>query len=73
MEIKGLRERLNLTDEQTKKFLEMKAQFGMRMLVMMSKVVGSGGNIHRVNKAATAKRRAKNKLARKQRKANRGR
>lgn len=45
----------------------------MRRLQMMNLIVTRGGNLHRVNPVAVAKRRAANKVAAKQRKVNRAR
>lgn len=69
MDIKGLKEKLGLTKEQEQKFDRMKVQFA----VLVMKLLSSGGNLHGVNAEATRKRRAKNKVARKQRRVNRGR
>lgn len=71
MEIKGLKETLGVTDEEFQHLADLKLRTETHIATMFMRVMRSGGNIHGVNHAATAKRRAKNKVARKQRKANR--
>ena len=48
----------------------MSAVNGARMIAAFTLIVGRGGNIHRVNVRATAKRRAANRVARHQRRVN---
>lgn len=48
----------------------MQFQEGMQRMRWMALIVHRGGNIHGVNHRATARRRAANKVARKQRKIN---
>lgn len=69
MDIKGLKDKLNLTPEQEERFNRMK----IRYAIMYLNVLRRGGNLHGVDVEATRKRRAKNRVARKQRKVNRGR
>lgn len=70
MEIKGLNEKLGLTDEQFQNLRDLRIRTEMHIATMMLNVMKRGGNIHGVNHEATAKRRKANKVARKQRKAN---
>jgi hypothetical protein len=70
MEIKGLREKLGVTDEQFQNLANLKVRAQMHIATMMLNVMRNGGNIHGVDHEATEKRRKANKLARKQRKLN---
>ena len=69
MDIKGLKEKLGITKEQEETFARLKIQYAM----MAINIIKRGGNLHGVDAEATRKRRAKNRLARKQRKLNRKR
>lgn len=71
MEIKGLKEKLGVSDEQLDNLRKLKVQAEMQQALMMMVVWKTGGNIHGVNESETAKRRKANKAARKARKANR--
>lgn len=71
MEIRGLKETLNVTDEQFKSLADLRVQTQMHIASMMMNVMSRGGNIHGVDHEATAKRRKANKEARKQRRVNR--
>lgn len=71
MQIKGLAEKLGVEDAQIERLRQMRVEAAARQIQLISVVTGRGGNMHGVDRVATAKRRAKNKLARKQRKANR--
>lgn len=70
MQIKGLYEKLGIEQSEVDKLREMRVQTASQRLMFMTKIVGSGGNIHRIDHKATAKRRAKNKVARQQRRVN---
>ena len=71
LEIKGLKEKLGVTDEQLDNLRELKVATQTREAFMMFNTWKHGGNIHGVNETATQKRRAKNKAARKARRGNR--
>jgi hypothetical protein len=71
MEIKGLKESLGVTDEEFQHLADLKLNTQMHIATMMMNVMRRGGNLHGVNHSAVAKRRKANKVARKQRKANR--
>lgn len=71
MEIKGLYEKLGIDQSQVDALREMKVYAAAQRLMFMTQIIGRGGNIHKVNGRATAKRRAKNKVARRQRRVNR--
>jgi hypothetical protein len=71
LEIKGLREKLGVTDEQFNHLADLKLRAEKHIATMMLAVMNRGGNIHGVNAKATAKRRKANKVASKQRKRNR--
>ena len=70
MEFKGLKEKLGVTDEQLDNLRALRVESEMREALMMMTIWKRGGNIHAVDESATRKRRAKNKIARKQRKLN---
>lgn len=67
MEIKGLAEKLGLSEDQKEKLNRMRVQ----TYVMTLNVLRNGGNLHGVNDKETRKRRAANKNARKARRKNR--
>lgn len=71
MEIRGLKEKLGVTDDQLDNLRALRIQSEMQQAFMMMNIWKRGGNIHGVDEKATRKRRAKNKAARKARKANR--
>jgi len=66
-EIKGLKEKLGVTDAQLDNLRELRLKTEMQQATMMINVWKNGGNIHGVNEEETAKRRKKNKIARKAR------
>ena len=67
LEIKGLKEKLGVTDEQLDNLRELRIATQTREAFLMMNVWRRGGNIHRVNESATATRRKKNKAAKKAR------
>jgi len=67
LEIKGLKEKLGVTDEQLDNLRELKVATQSREAFLMMTIWRKGGNIHGVNESATEKRRKKNKAARKAR------
>lgn len=69
--ISNLFEAVGADEEQVNKFRAMLVENGMRLLKVQMLIVQRGGNIHKVDHKATAKRRARNKAARKQRRINR--
>lgn len=69
MDIQGLKEKLGLTKEQEETFARMKVQYA----ILVTTLIRTGGNLHGVDAEATRKRRAKNRIARKQRRVNRER
>lgn len=71
MEIKGLQDKLGITDEQIEKLKELKVRTQMQDALLMMNIWKRGGNIHNVNVPETIKRRKANKVARKQRRVNR--
>lgn len=71
MEIKGLKEKLGVTDDQLNELRKLKIQAEAQQAFMMMTIWRKGGNIHGDNKKETSKRRKANKVARKQRKLNR--
>ena len=71
MEIRGLKEKLGVSDEQLDNLRKLRIQAEAQQAFMMMAIWKNGGNIHGVDEVATAKRRKANKAARKQRKANR--
>lgn len=71
LEIKGLKEKLGVTDDQLDNLRALRIESEMREALMMMAIWKRGGNIHGVNEKETAKRRANNKAARKQRRVNR--
>lgn len=71
MEINGLKEKLGVTDDQLNHLRELRIQAEAQKAFMMMTIWKQGGNIHGVSEKDTAKRRKKNKAARKQRKMNR--
>lgn len=72
VEIKGLKEKLKVTDDQLDNLRALRVQAESQQAFMMLSIWKRGGNLHGVDHAATAKRRKANKVARKQRKVNRG-
>ena len=72
MEIKGLKDSLGITEEQVDHLRKLKVQVEQQAAQLYMHVWKNGGNIHGVDHEATAKRRKANKVARKQRKINRG-
>jgi len=72
LEIKGLKESLGVTDEQFENLATLKVATQMQTALLYMNIMNRGGNIHSVDHVATAKRRKANKVARKQRKINRG-
>lgn len=72
LEIKGLKEKLGVTDDQLDNLRELKVATQMREAFLMMTVWRKGGNIHGVNESATENRRKKNKAAKKARRANHG-
>lgn len=71
LSIKGLREKLGVSDEQLDSLRKLRVQAEMQEATMMMVIWRSGGNIHGANKTKTTKRRKANKVARKQRRENR--
>jgi hypothetical protein len=71
LEIKGLKEKLGVTDDQLDDLRKLKVQAEAQQAFLMLTIWRKGGNIHRVDEKATAKRRKSNKVARKQRRVNR--
>lgn len=72
MEIKGLKEKLGVTESQLDNLRRLRVQSEMRQALMMFVVWKRRGNIHGVpTDAVIAKRRKANRVARKQRKINR--
>lgn len=71
MEIKGIYEKLGIDQSEVDKLREMRVDTAAQRLMFMTKIMAGGGNIHRVDHQATAKRRAANKVARRQRRVNR--
>lgn len=71
MEIKGLKEKLGVTEDQINNLRTLRVQAEVQKAVMMMVIWRKGGNIHGVNEKETAKRRKANKVARKQRRENR--
>jgi hypothetical protein len=67
LEIKGLKEKLGVTDEQLNHLRELRIQAEAQKAAMMLAIWSRGGNIHNVNETETNKRRKKNKVARKAR------
>ena len=72
MKIKGLLEKLGLTEEEEAKYKKMRIDAAMQSLMLHMNVVSRGGNMHGVDEVGTARRRRQNKAARKARKVNRG-
>lgn len=70
MEIKGLKEKLGVTEDQLDNLRALKIQAESQQAFMMLSIWKKGGNLHGVDHEATAKRRKANKVARKQRKQN---
>jgi hypothetical protein len=71
MEIKGLREKLGVSDEEFDKLRELRIATELRTAQLYMSIWRKGGNLHGVDEEATARRRKANKQARKQRRANR--
>jgi hypothetical protein len=71
LEIKGLKEKLGVSDEQINNLRELRIQAEAQKAFMMLTIWNKGGNIHGVDKKATSKRRKANKRARKARHGNR--
>lgn len=71
MNIKGLQEKLGVSDEQLDNLRRLRIQAEMQKAFMMTNVWRAGGNIHGVDETGTQKRRAKNKAAKKARRKNR--
>ena len=71
MEIKGLLEVLGLSQSDVDRLRQLRIEAAAERLRFLSVVISKGGNIHGVNRSATEKRRARNKVARAQRKVNR--
>jgi hypothetical protein len=71
MEIKGLTEKLGISEDQLDNLRQLRIATEMRQAMLMVNVWKRGGNIHRSNPETVAKNRKKNKAARKTRKANR--
>lgn len=67
LSIKGLQEKLGVTDEQLDNLRELKALTQMREAFMMMTIWKKGGNIHGSNPDRVSKNRKKNKAARKAR------
>lgn len=67
MEIKGLKEKLGVTDGQLDNLRKLRVQAETQRAFMMMTIWRKGGNIHSVNEKETAKRRKANKAARKAR------
>lgn len=72
MNIKGLYEKLGIDESQVEALRQLKLDTAGQRLMFMTKIVGNGGNIHRIDHKATEKRRTANKVARRQRRVNRG-
>jgi hypothetical protein len=71
MEIKGLKEKLGVTDEQIDHLRDLRIATEMRQAMLMMNIWKRGGNIHSSNPETVASNRKKNKAARKARRANR--
>jgi hypothetical protein len=67
LHIKGLLEKLDLDQATVDRLRRMRVRAAVQYALFANLIVARGGNIHRVNRKATAKRRARNKAARKQR------
>lgn len=73
MEIKGLQEKLGVTDEQFDRLRELRVAAELRTAQLYTNVWRRGGTLHNSgDPVEKAKRRKANKVASKQRKANRG-
>lgn len=72
VDYKNLLDKLDVSPDQVQKLYEMKFREMQRRAFFITVIIGNGGNIHRTNAKETAKRRAANKVAAKQRKVNRG-
>lgn len=72
LQIPGLYEKLGIEQADVDRLRRMKIEAAAQRLMFASIIVGRGGNLHRVNWLETAKRRRKNKVAKRQRKVNRG-
>lgn len=70
MEIKGLYDALGISQSEVDALRTLQVDSAVQRVMFYSRIVSAGGNIHRVNREATAKRRAKNKVARKSRHVN---
>ena len=66
MKIRGLLESLNLDQATVDSLRKMRIATAAQYLMFAGLIVARGGSIHGVNRKATAKRRARNKAARKQ-------
>lgn len=73
MEIKGLYEALGISKEETDALRSMKIDAAAQRVMFYSRIVATGGTIHRTHADRRAKNRADNKAARKARKVTRGR
>lgn len=71
MQIKGLVEKLGVDEAAVERLRAMRLAAALRQIQLITLVTQRGGNMHKVDREATAKRRAKNKVARKQRRVNR--
>lgn len=69
---KNLYQKMGVSDEERERLETMRFKAMVQRLMFVSKITLGGGTIHNVNHKATAKRRAANKVARKQRRVNRG-
>lgn len=71
MEIRGLADKLGVTDDQLNHLRKLKVESEARIAQLYMSIWRRGGNLHGTNEKATAKRRKANKVARAQRKKNR--
>lgn len=71
--IKGLYEKLDVDPATIEELRKQAARDALLMLRYIYVIRLHGGALHKVNRRETAKRRAKNKVARKQRRVNRDR
>lgn len=71
MEIKGLKEKLGVTDEQLDHLRDLRVSTEMRAATLMTNIWRRGGTIHKSNPETVARNRKKNKAARKARRVNR--
>jgi len=71
VEIKGLKEKLGVSDDQLDNLRQLRIATEMRQAMLMMNVWKRGGNIHSSDPKTVASNRKKNKAAKKSRKVNR--